>query len=346
MIASHVEPPRGCTFSPSDWKILSRFWHPVAFSKEVTDKPFAATLLDQRLVVYRTPQGVSVANDLCLHRGVPLSMGWIDNGELVCKYHGLRYDGAGRCVAIPAHPGAAIPPKLCLKTYPAVERYGLVWTCLDPSDPAAPQNVPALPEWDDPSYQQIHPNAIDMNGAAGRQLEGFLDVAHFAWIHTETFGDRSNPVVPNYEVTREDGILVADYRSTVSNFPKGLQHLAPPDFLWRRLFRVTPPFSATLTVHFPGDARLVIMNAASPVSARRTRVFVPIVRNFDQDKSLEPVYEFNHQVFEEDKEIVERQYPEDLPIDLQEEVHIRADKTSIAYRQELGRLGLGRAYTA
>ena len=37
---------------------------------------------------------------------------------------------------------------------------------------------------------------------------------------------------------------------------------------------------------------------------------------------------------------------EDLPIDLQEEVHIRADKTSIAYRQELGRLGLGRAYTA
>jgi hypothetical protein len=51
-------------------------------------------------------------------------------------------------------------------------------------------------------------------------------------------------------------------------------------------------------------------------------------------------------VFEEDKQIVEQQYPEDLPLDLHEEVHIRADHSSIAYRQKLPALGLGRTFTA
>jgi vanillate O-demethylase monooxygenase subunit len=224
-----------------------------------------------------------------------------------------------------------------------LERYGLVWTCLTADAPPA---LPAVPEWDDPTYQHIFPNAIEMEAAAGRQVEGFLDVAHFAWIHTESFGDRNNPVVPRYDVTVLPAGLHVEYRSTVSNYPKAMQSLMPPDYLWLRVFDVTYPFSARLTVHFPGDSRLVILNAASPISARKTRVFVPIARNFDHDKSLQPVYDFNHMVFEEDKQIVERQCPEDLPIDLLEEVHIRADRTSIEYRKALGALGLGRPYTA
>ncbi|MEO1683249.1 MAG: aromatic ring-hydroxylating dioxygenase subunit alpha, partial [Cyanobacteria bacterium J06631_12] len=81
-------------------------------------------------------------------------------------------------------------------------------------------------------------------------------------------------------------------------------------------------------------------------SARKTRVFCPICRNFDQDQPLEPVYEFNYQIFNEDKEIVESQYPEDLPLDLRVEAHIEADQTSIAYRKGLASLGLSRVYTA
>ena len=37
--------------------------------------------------------------------------------------------------------------------------------------------------------------------AAGRQ-EGFLDVSHFAFVHTESFGERENPEVPDYPVER------------------------------------------------------------------------------------------------------------------------------------------------
>jgi vanillate O-demethylase monooxygenase subunit len=93
--------------------------------------------------------------------------------------------------------------------------------------------------------------------------------------------------------------------STVSNFPKSMQHRAPEGFLWRRLFEVDVPFFARLTVHFPENGRLSILNAASPVSARNTRLFVPIVRDFDKDLSLDDVYAFNRQVFEEDRAIVE-----------------------------------------
>src|ERR1700722_4959284 len=154
-----------------------------------------------------------------------------------------------------------------------------------------------------------------------------------------TFGERDNPVVPNYPVESTARGFRADYVSTVSNYAKGFKHLAPPDFHWRRLFEVWFPFTAKLTVFFPNGGKLHILNAASPMSARETRVFVPICRNFDKNSPLQATLDFNHQVFAEDKEIVETQCPEELPIDLSEEVHIRADKSSIAYRQGLAKLG-------
>lgn len=336
--------PRNCTFLESDWNALSPFWYPVAFSHEVREKPFGAKLLDERIVLYRLAGGqVSAARDLCLHRGVPLSMGFIESDHLVCAYHGLRYDDQGRCVCIPAHPGAAIPPKLRLQSYPVQEAYGLIWVRLVDD---GPRPLPNFEEWNDPSYLQVLPNSVELNASAGRQLEGFLDVSHFAFIHVETFGERTNPEVPNYPVRPTETGFLADYVSTVSNYPTHLKHLNPPGFLWRRLFEVFLPFTAKLTVTFPNDGHLQVLNAACPGSARETRVFVPICRDFDKDAPLQDTLDFNHQVFEEDKAIVEQQYPEDLPIDLHDEVHIRADKTSIAYRQELGRLGLGRDYTS
>jgi hypothetical protein len=98
----------------------------------------------------------------------------------------------------------------------------------------------------------------------------------------------------------------------------------------------TQTFTARLTVHFPAPGRLCILNAASPVSARKTRIFCPICRNFDRDAELAPVYEFNYQVFAEDQEVVEAQYPEDLPLELRAESHIGADQTSIADRRPAG----------
>ncbi|ASA20791.1 aromatic ring-hydroxylating oxygenase subunit alpha [Paenibacillus donghaensis] len=337
-----LELPRDCTFTPEDWRVLAEYWYPVAVADEVQDKPVAVKLLDMKLVCYRSNGKIVIARDLCFHRGAPLSKGWVDNGEIVCPYHGFRYNCEGKCTAVPAHPSSRISPKLKLIVYPAVERYGLVWTCLG----SASEQIPDFAAWDDPDYINILIPSFDIAGSAGRQMEGFLDVSHFAYVHTATFGDRNNTEVPQYKVRREGDQLVAEYWSTVSNYGKGQDNPAPEGFEWLREFRVFPPFAASLQVYFPDEGRLNILNCASPVSARYTRLFCPISRNFDKNAPVEDTINFNLQVFQEDAEMVEAQTPEDLPLDLQAEAHIPADRTSIAYRQVLTSLGLGQSYTS
>jgi len=329
--------PRHSTFSPSDWAILSKHWYPVARSGDIREQPMAVTLLDFELVVYRTPDGIHVGRDLCPHRGVPLSMGCVQGDELVCRYHGLRYGPDGQCRKIPAQPELKPSAKFRVTMFPAIERYGLVWTCLAPG--SGPR-IPPMPAWDDSAFQPILPPYVDIAGSAGRQVEGFVDVAHFAFIHHNAFADPDNPVVPAYDTQFTDFGLCSDYWSGISNYPKALQHLAPPDFQWLRSYEVYPPFTAQLTVHFPNDGRLHILNAASPVSARKTRLFVPIARNFDTSGSVDDVHAFNAQVFAEDQEIVERQHPEELPLDMQAEAHFAADRTSAGYRKLLREMGL------
>lgn len=335
--------PRDCTFSESDWRALAPHWYPVAFSREVHAAPYATRLLDERVVLYRISDGtVRAAKDICYHRGAPMSLGHVEGDEIVCKYHGLRYDQDGRCICIPAHPGGAISPRLRLHMLRAQEALGLIWVQLVEDDAAT---LPSFDEWSDPDFVQVLPDSVLMSAAAGRQMEGFLDVSHFAFVHTETFGESDNTEVPDYRVTRTPRGFVADYISTVSNYSVGFKHLNPPGFLWRRRFETYLPFTAKLTVYFP-NGELHILNAASPVSARKTRLFVPICRNFDKDAPLQASLDFNHQVFAEDQAIVEQQYPEDLPLDLQAEAHFPADRSSIAYRRGLAAMGLGRSFTA
>ncbi|GAB3667232.1 molybdenum cofactor-independent xanthine hydroxylase subunit HpxD [Actinocorallia lasiicapitis] len=343
MTETRLGPPRDCTFDPDDWQILARHWYPVALAREIGDAPVAVRLLDEPLVVYRADGEVVVAGDVCPHRGVPLSLGRGDGSGVSCAYHGLKFGRAGRCVAVPAHPTAKIPARLHLATYPAVERYGLVWTCLRPGDEP---DVPAMAHWDDPGFQQITCPSIDVAAFAGRQVEGFLDVAHFGFVHAGSFADPDDTEVPAYTPVRHARGFAVDYWSTVANYPHAAGRQAPPGFRWLRHFDVHLPFTAQLTVHFPDGGLLNIMNAASPVSARRTRMFCPIAKNFDLDLPVQATYDFNRQIFEENRAIVEVQKPENLPLDPKIEVNIPADRSSVAYRRGLRDLGLSHFFTA
>jgi vanillate O-demethylase monooxygenase subunit len=333
-------PPPESAYTLQNWEILARHWYPVARVDEITAKPFATTLLDIPLVLLRNSAGILIARNACPHRGVPLSMGQMVGDELVCAYHGLAFNAAGQCTRIPSQPSYKGSAKLGLKIFPAAERFGLIWTCLLPG--GAPQ-LPALPEWDDPAYETILPPYLDIAGAPGRQLEGFVDVAHFAFVHDKAFADPENVVVPSYETTVTDYGLHTDYYSDISNYPKALQHLAPPGFRWLRAFDVFAPYCAKLTVHFPGAQRYHILNCASPVSLRKTRLFVPIARNFDTLGSVESVLAFNAQIFAEDAAMVETQRPITLDPRQAEEEHFAADRTSVTYRRVLKQMGLTQA---
>jgi phenylpropionate dioxygenase-like ring-hydroxylating dioxygenase large terminal subunit len=352
IVAEESTLPRECTFEPDDWAILARHWYPIALSRDTAATPSRATLLDERLVLYRAAGDVVVANDICPHRGVPLSAGTgeSDGTGIRCAYHGLKFGPGGRCMDIPAHPQGKIPLRMHLRSYPVVERYGLVWTCLRAhpetlEDPATTAPIPIAPHWDDDSFQKLTCPPFDVAAFAGRQLEGFLDVAHFGFVHTGTFADPDNTVVPDYKPVLHDHGFTVDYWSTVANYPHGTT-TPPPGFQWLRRFDVHLPFTATLVVHFPDDGLLSIMNAASPVSARQTRMFAPIAKNFDTTQPAEETYDFNHRIFEEDRAIVEIQKPENLPLEPRLEVNIPADRSSVAYRRGLRKLGLSHFFTA
>ena len=341
-----ISMPCQSQFDSTDWEILAQHWYPVARIEDISSQPQRVTLLDVNTALYKTESGaIQLVRDICPHRGVPLTKGWVEGEEIVCPYHGLRYNTEGKCTKIPAQPDLTkISDRFSLTQFPVVERYGLVWTSIMGRD-LNQANIPVLDTWNVGDHQAILPPYVDIAGSSGRQLEGFIDVAHFAWVHHEAFAERDNPVVPKYSTERTDYGLKSVYISNVSNYPHGLQHLAPEGFLWTRTFEIYPPFSAILTVDFPENGVLKILNACSPVSHNKTRLFVPLTRNFDQTGDLEAVYKFNAQIFAEDQELVESQKPEDLPLDLMMEAHFEADRSSTTYRRILAEWGLSKRYT-
>ena len=112
---------------------LRNYWYPILQSKELgAEKPLAVTCLGEDLVVWRDGGGrPGVLADRCLHRGARLSVGRILGGQLQCIFHGLRFDGEGRCVLIPWEPDEAAQARnLRVQAYPVRELGGYVWAYL------------------------------------------------------------------------------------------------------------------------------------------------------------------------------------------------------------------------
>jgi vanillate O-demethylase monooxygenase subunit len=56
------------------------------------------------MVFYKNAEGkVSAVQDFCPHRGAPLSLGRVCNGQLVCGYHGLVMGCDGHTISMPGH---------------------------------------------------------------------------------------------------------------------------------------------------------------------------------------------------------------------------------------------------
>ncbi len=115
---------------------LRNRWYPIAASSDLVPRHvFDGQLLGHELAAWRADDGyVNVWENRCLHRGVRLSIGINDGSELKCQYHGWRYaNRSASCTYIPAHPADAPARTVCNRTFPAAERYGLIWSALEPT---------------------------------------------------------------------------------------------------------------------------------------------------------------------------------------------------------------------
>ena len=112
---------------------LRNYWYPVIESgKVVADQPTGFTMLGEALVAWRDNTGrPCVVRDRCPHRAAKLSQGRVLGGDLQCRWHGLRFDGAGRCTLIPWEPDdSKLLGDAGVVGYPAGEAGGQIWAYL------------------------------------------------------------------------------------------------------------------------------------------------------------------------------------------------------------------------
>jgi len=105
------------------------------------------TLLGENVLLYRGESGNVVAlNDRCPHRGALLSKGRLEGDGVRCMYHGIKYDGTGKCVQIPGQD--MIPPSSRCAAILWSERSHFIWVWMGDTAKAdpAPDHRSSLPE--------------------------------------------------------------------------------------------------------------------------------------------------------------------------------------------------------
>lgn len=176
-------------------------WYPAAWSTEVTRNLLSRTFFGQAAVLFRTEAGEpAILVDRCPHKGTPLSLGELKGDVVVCPYHGLEFDCTGRCVRIPSQP--SIPPTAKVRSFPCMERYGLVWFW--PGDPSLADETrlfhfknQGAPGWDcAQGPYTLFPSSIE------NILDNLVDPAHTTFVHKKTIGGSDAADVP-LEVRQE-----------------------------------------------------------------------------------------------------------------------------------------------
>jgi phenylpropionate dioxygenase-like ring-hydroxylating dioxygenase large terminal subunit len=80
---------------------IDKTWFKVCKSESLTDKPIGKKINGIPIVIFRGKDGkVGVLLDRCPHRNIPMSKGYIEDDNLVCRYHGWHFDTDGVCVKV------------------------------------------------------------------------------------------------------------------------------------------------------------------------------------------------------------------------------------------------------
>ena len=166
---------------------LKNAWYVAGWSKEYGQKLVAQRLLNECVVLYRKQDGTPVAlEDACPHRKLPLSKGSLKNDAIECGYHGLTFDGSGKCVSAPTQP-EQIPEKARVRSYPVVDRYRLLWIWMGEPELADPNDIVRIENFDNPNWGCTEGGTMEMECNYLWICDNLLDPSHVAWVHVSSF---------------------------------------------------------------------------------------------------------------------------------------------------------------
>ncbi len=328
-------------------------WYVAAWPHEVeAGKILARTICNEPMVLFRDEAGTAVAlEDRCCHREMPLAMGWIEGGTVRCSYHGLRFDGRGKCVEIPGQPN--VPPRARVRAFPLVERYGWLWVWPGDATKADPASIPAIfqrmdhPDWTacgGTTYVKCHYQLISDN---------LLDLTHETYIHRSSLGNQA--VVEHPITTKSDAGKVVVQRLIPDHEP------AP---FWKaNLFRKLGKHvnaDRWQIIHFEPPANLVLdvgvtpagrprgdgvegcnTNAITPETEDSTWYFWGFARKFSRDDAAlsDKLVETIAKIFEEDRAACEAVHAVMKRNPGRKVVDVNADQgTILARRMVTGRI--------
>ena len=202
---------------------LRNAWYVGAWPEDIGARPFARTIMNEPIAFFRDAQGkICAVEDRCCHRGAALTDGKVIETGLQCGYHGLVFNGQGKCVEIPGQD--SIPPMAKIKYYPVVEKQGFIWIWM--GDPALADESKIL-HWPFHDDQKVYPHrkavlAIKANYLM--MIDNLMDLTHLGYVHSKTIG--GNPlshVNAHMDVTRrEQGCMLVRWMLDV---------LPPPTYL-------------------------------------------------------------------------------------------------------------------
>ena len=178
--------------------VYPRGWFMIAEATDATTVPKAVRFFGEDMVLYRGEGGTPhLVEAYCPHMGAHLSRNTtsyvVHDGEHVqgdsirCPFHGWRFGPDGNCDEIPYSEGF-IPKAACIKTYPIVERAGIIWMWHDPEQKEADFPLPDFGgHWDEPGWVHWKVDHMgDLNSHPIEIVDNMADVAHFIPIHGST----------------------------------------------------------------------------------------------------------------------------------------------------------------
>ena len=187
-------------------------WYQVAWSDELPVggvRPLYYFATD--LVLWRDDEGTAHLQDaICPHLGAHLGHGGhVEGCTLQCPFHGWRYDGEGTNVDIPY--SSRTNGRAKLRTYPVVERNGLIMAWYHPDGVEPLFDIPEVPELNDDTRftPQVH-RSFDIPAAWQEIAENQVDVAHFRYVH-------NTDIVPEIAEYSTDGHMA--YLRSEQKFP-------------------------------------------------------------------------------------------------------------------------------
>lgn len=262
---SRTEPGRFSSTGPAP------HWYPLVPARKLGSAPIPLRVFDRPLVAFRDAFGrAAVLLDRCPHRNTPLSLGRCVDGELECPYHGWRFDGSGRCTAVPALIGPADRPARRAQRFASVESQGMLWVWIHESEPTGlPYEIPGVGT---AGYEVIEYDAL-FEATLYATAENILDVPHTSFLHKGLFRGAGRRNRVTVRVTRRSDRAEAEFIGEPR--PAGVigSLLAPGGGELRHVDRFIMPGIAQVEYSIGEASHVIVTNLLVPVSAFETQMY-------------------------------------------------------------------------